>query len=155
MECPYCHSSQTEVTNSRPTLKETQIWRRRKCLKCQEIFTTHEVVDLSHLVVIKKSGKPEVFNRSKLYSGIYWATVGSKTPDREKVVEKITREVEREVLFLKKKRVNSSEIAGIVLAKLRGTYSGTFLRFLAYCKGITNVGKMKKELKKYVFDEEM
>ncbi len=153
MECPYCHCLQTEVTNSRPTLKQTQVWRRRRCLKCKEVFTTHEVVDLSHLVVVKKSGKPEVFSRSKLYSGIYGATIGSKTTNREKIVEKVTREVEREVLFLKKKRVESSEIADVVLRKLRTVYSGTFLRFLAYCKDINNSGKMKRELMKYVFDQ--
>lgn len=151
MECPYCHALQTEVTNSRPTLGETQIWRRRKCLKCQEIFTTHEVIDLAHLMVIKKSGKAEVFNRSKLYSGIYGATIGSKTPDREKVVEKITREVERELLFLKRKRIMSMEIADIVLKKLRKSQSATFLRFLAYCKDISNDSQMKRELMKYVF----
>src|SRR3989338_627899 len=121
MECPYCHALQTEVTNSRPTLSETQIWRRRKCLKCLEVFTTHEMVDLSHLVVIKKSGKSEVFNRSKLYSGIYGATIGSKTPDRERTVEKITREVERELLFLKRKRIISIDISDIFLNKLRKT----------------------------------
>ncbi len=154
MECPYCHYLQTEVYNSRPTLRETQIWRRRKCLKCLEIFTTHEIVDLSHLVVIKKSGKAEVFSRSKLYSGIYGATIGSKTVDREKTVEKITREVEREILFLKKKRVTSSEVADIVLNKLKKIHSGTFLRFLAYCKGIANENQMKRELSKYVFEKE-
>lgn len=153
MECPYCHAQQTEVTNSRPTWGETQIWRRRKCLKCQEIFTTHEVVDLSHLVVIKKSGKSEVFNRSKLYSGIYGATIGSKTPDREKVVEKITREVERELLFLKRKRIVSMEIGDIVLKKLMTSQPATFLRFLAYCKNITSEPQMKRELAKYVFEK--
>lgn len=151
MECPYCHSSETEVTNSRPTLKGSQVWRRRSCASCCEIFTTHEVVDLSHLVVIKKSGKAEIFSRSKLYSGIYGATIGSKSANREKMVEKITREVEREVLFLKKKRVSSAEIADIVLEKLKSSHSGTFLRFLAYCKKITTEGKMKTELQKYVF----
>lgn len=153
MKCPYCHQVLTEVTNSRPTLKETQIWRRRKCLKCLEVFTTHEVVDLSHLVVIKKSGKSEVYNHSKLYSGIYGATIGSKTPDREKVVERITREVERELLFLKRKRIMSIEIADIVLNKLRRSQSATFLRFLAYCKDITNESQMKRELSKYVFEK--
>ncbi len=153
MECPYCHSEQTEVTNSRPTLSSTQVWRRRKCNKCKEIFTTHEVVDLSHLVVVKKSGISEVFSRSKLYSGIYGATIGSKTPDREKVVEKITREVEREILFLKRKRVMSIEVADIILKKLQKTQPATFLRFLAYSKNITSEIQMMRELKKYLFEK--
>ena len=152
MECPYCHKSLTEVTNSRPTKGNTQIWRRRKCSNCGEIYTTHEIIDLSHLVVIKKTGKSEMFSRIKLYSGIYGATIGSKTPNREKVVEKITREVEREILFLKKKKINSQEIADIVLYKLRKSHTATFLRFLAYCKDISNELQMKKELQKYAFD---
>ena len=150
MECPYCRNILTEVINSRPTKKSTQIWRRRKCTHCGEIFTTHEIVDLSHLIVIKKSGKPEVFSSIKLYSGIYGATIGSKTPNREVVVEKITREVEREIMFLKKKRITSDEIADIVLAKLQKAQTATFLRFLAYTKDIANETQMKRELKKYV-----
>jgi transcriptional repressor NrdR len=149
MECPYCRKSLTEVTNTRPTRTMSQIWRRRKCLSCKETFTTHEIVDLSHLVIIKKSGKSEMFSYIKLYSGIYGATIGSKTPNREKVVEKITREVEREILFLKKKKIHSWEIADIVLLKLRKSHTATFLRFLAYCKDITNEQQMKRELQKY------
>jgi len=154
MECPYCRNTLTEVTNSRPTKGDTQIWRRRKCAHCGEIFTTQEVVDLSHLVVIKKSGKPEVFSSIKLYSGIYGATIGSKTPNREIVVEKITREVEREIMYLKKKRVTSAEIADIVLRKLQKTQTATFMRFLAYTKDISNESQMKRELKKYTGEDE-
>ena len=66
------------------------------------------------------------------------------------VVEKITREVEREIMFLKKKRITSDEIADIVLAKLQKAQTATFLRFLAYTKDIANETQMKRELKKYV-----
>jgi len=92
-----------------------------------------------------------MFSRIKLYSGIYGATISSKTPNREKVVEKITREVEREILFLKRKKINSQEIADLVLYKLRKSHTATFLRFLAYCKDITNETQMKRELQKYAF----
>lgn len=150
MECPYCHKENNEVINSRPTKKNTQTWRRRKCLSCGEIFTTQEIVDLSHLVVIKKSGKPEVFRSIKLFAGIYGATIGSKTPNREIVVEKITHEVEREIMFLKKKRISSGEIADIVLKKLKNAQTATFMRFLAYTKDIDSEAQMKRELKKYI-----
>lgn len=149
MFCPYCHSPNTEVTNSRLTRGNTQVWRRRQCLNCKEIFTTHEIIDLSHLIVLKKSGKTQKFSRMKLYSGIYGATIGSKTPNREFVVDRITREVEKEILFLKKKRIDSNEIADIVLRKLRKMHTSTFLRFLAYCKDISNESQMKREFKKY------
>lgn len=149
MECPYCLKPLTFITNSRPTLGKTQIWRRRKCLNCGEVFTTHEIIDLSQLVVIKKSGKTEKFSQAKLYSGIYNAAIGFKGPNREKLVDKITREIEKEILYLKKKKITSQEIANIVLKKLRTSQTGTFLRFLAFYKDITTEEQMKKELSKY------
>ena len=98
MKCPYCHRPVTIVTNSRPTKKSTQIWRRRRCTHCQVLFTTHEIIDLSHLVVIKKSGQPEMYNHMKLYTGVYRATV-SKTQNRTKKVDRVTREAESEILY--------------------------------------------------------
>ena len=149
MNCPYCYHSSAEVINSRITKGNAQVWRRRKCVKCGLIFTTHEIIDLSHLVVIKKSGKTQAFSRIKLFSGIYGSTIGSKTPNREFIVDKITREVEKELLFLKKKRVTSEEIADIVLFKLRIMHPTSFMRFLEYSKNISNEDQMKKEFKKY------
>ena len=149
MECPYCHKQLTEVTNSRPTRHNSQIWRRRICLHCQQIFTTHEIVDLSQVVVVKKSGKPEMFSRFKLYSGIHGAML-HKTPNRELISENLTREIEREILFLKRKKISTTEIADIVLKKLRKSHTSTFMRFLAYCKDIKSDVQMQRELQKYM-----
>lgn len=138
----------TEVTNSRPTKEDSQIWRRRKCLHCGAVFTTHEIIDLSHLVVTKKSGKREKFSRIKLYSGIYGATIGYKIPRRELLVERVTREVERDILYLKQKKITSTEIAEIVLRRLRKANVAVFLKFLVYCKNITSEIQITKELEK-------
>lgn len=150
MECPYCHKQLTSVQNSRPTKTNTQIWRRRYCQNCKEIFTTHEIIDLSHLMVIKKSGITEKFSRIKLYSGIYGATIGSKMPKKEYIVDKITRDVEKELLFLKKKRILSQEIGDIILKNLKGTSPSTFLRFLAYNKNIKSEAEIRKEVLKFL-----
>jgi transcriptional repressor NrdR len=150
MECPFCHKPTTAVTNSRPSRGNSQIWRRRKCLKCQEIFTTHEMIDLSHILVIKKSGSAERFSRMKLYSGMFYATQPSKIPAREIYVDSLTRTVEKEILSLKKKRVSSEEIAEIVLTFLRKKHTPTFLRFLTNCKDITNEVQLKRELGRYI-----
>lgn len=150
MECPYCHKPLTAVTNSRSTHGKSAIWRRRKCLNCRQIFTTHEFIDLSHIVVIKKSGKREIFSWIKLYSGIYGASIGFKAHQREKMVYAITRSVEKDILDLKKKSISSEEIANFVLTKLRTAHTATFLRFLAYNKDIKSEAQMKRELAKYI-----
>jgi len=150
MECPYCHKPLTFVTNSRSTKHNSQVWRRRKCSNCKTVFTTHEIIDLSHIVVVKKSANPERFSRIKLYSGIYGATIGSKLPNREFIVDKITREVEKQILSLKMKRITSTEISDIVLASLKKTSPTTFLRYLAYNKNPKTSGEILRDINKYL-----
>lgn len=150
MHCPHCHSDQIFVTNSRSTKSDSQTWRRRRCQKCESLFTTHEVIDLSHLVVIKKSGKREKFIRAKLYSGIYGAAIGYRGQNKEKIIEGITQDLESQILSLKKKEINSAEIADLVLKKLLIVHAGTFLRFLAYCRDIRTKADIVKELSRYL-----
>lgn len=150
MNCPNCGSNQTFVVNSRSTKEETMIWRRRKCEDCGKRFTTHETIDLSHLVVIKKSGKRERFSRVKLYSGILWSTHGVKLSDRERVVDKITSGIEQEILSLKRKVISTNEIAFIVLRHLSSTNISVFLRFLSYREQLRTKQELDRELKKYL-----
>ncbi|MEJ2347889.1 MAG: hypothetical protein P8Y17_01655 [Patescibacteria group bacterium] len=99
MHCPFCGSSQIMVTNSRPTKGDSQIWRRRKCLDCQENFTTYERMNLSHLIVVKKSGKKEKFQRAKLYASIYHSMIDRKNFDKgeaSQFAEKITEQIEQD-----------------------------------------------------------
>jgi len=153
MRCPYCGSSQVFVINSRSTKEEMQIWRRRQCRQCNNRYTTHETIDLSHLVVIKKSLRKERFSRVKLYSGILWATIGVNLPNREQTINKITEGIEREILSLKRKVLTSQEIGDIVLKHLFSTAPAVFLRFLTYYKDLKNQGEIKRELGKYLDEE--
>lgn len=150
MECPFCHRLQTIVANSRLTRKGSQIWRRRQCLFCHERFTTHEMIDLSHLVVLKKSGKTELYSRAKLYSGIYVDLAETGRVNRERLADKLTSEVEKGILVLKKKRVSSAEIGDIVLRKLGKQNAAAFLKFLAYSKQIKSLPQFNREAAKYM-----
>lgn len=150
MHCPFCKSTQIYVTNTRPTKGGFQIWRRKRCQTCGETFTTHEIIDLSHLVVVKRSGKKEKFSHAKLYSGIYRASIGYRKGNREKIIDQVTMEIEQAILFFKKKEITSEEINETVLKKLRDRQSGTFLRYLAYNKDIMNKSQLKRELAKYL-----
>ena len=150
MQCPYCHKANVIVTNSRASKGKSQIWRRRKCLSCREVFTTHEIIDLSHVVVTKKSGIAEMFSRMKLYSGIFYASQASKIPKREVFIDSITRGIEKDILSLKKKKVTSEELTVIVLVNLKKKHIPTFLRFLTNCRDISTEKHMKRELSRYL-----
>ncbi len=147
MECPFCFSSVTSVVNSRPTKSLSQIWRRRKCQSCGQVFTTQEHVDLSHVIVIKKSGKRERFSRAKLFSGIYVDIWGK---NREGRTEEVVFKIEQTILALKKNKLMTSEIGGVVLNVLKTKEPGAFLKFLAYSKKINDISQMSLEIKKYL-----
>jgi transcriptional repressor NrdR len=151
MRCPFCGSTQVAVVNSRPNSTGIQIWRRRKCLKCENVFTTYEKLNLTYLIVIKKSGRRQRYERSKLYSSIYHSSIDKKNVDRgdeSKLAEEITSKVEQTILKLKRKRIKSTEITKIVLGELRKKAPDSFLRFLAYREG-RDKKTMRSILKEY------
>lgn len=152
MNCPFCGSSQIMVTNSRPTKGSSQIWRRRKCLNCDGVFTTYERMDLSHLTVIKRSGKRQRYSRAKLYSGIYHSLIDKKGVDRGEasaLSEEITSKIEQQIIKSKSKKIRSNQILDMVLGRLQKTAPDAFLRFLAYKKGESR-RKMKKLLRSFL-----
>lgn len=151
MNCSFCGSAQTKVTNSRLTKKGLQIWRRRKCLDCGETVTTYERPNLSHLIIVKKSGKRQRYSRAKLYSGIYHSTIDKKGADRGDMgtlSEEITESVEKKLISLKRKVFTSEEIMQTILKILRTKAPDALLRFVAYKEG-NNKKKMTSIIKKY------
>ncbi len=138
------------VANSRSTSKNSQVWRRRKCLKCGGVFTTYEKIIPSYLVVVKKSGKHQKFSRAKLYSSVYHSFLDRKNVDRGtigEIAEKITNQIERDIIILKKEDIKTVEITQMVLSILRKKAPDSFLRFLAYREG--NDKKRDELLKKF------
>lgn len=129
IKCPYCREDWNDVTNSRPTQKGSQIWRRRLCRKCSKTFTTYERV-IPSLIVIKNDGHRERYNRFNIYTSIYRAAYD--WPKKEEIIDIITDRVERALLDTGKSEITTEEIAGIVLKNLRVRNINTFLRYLTY-----------------------
>ena len=95
MKCPYCGSKDTEVVETRDSEDLETIRRRRACLKCEKRFTTYERIENVALIVIKKDGKREQFNRDKLKNGIFRSC--EKTTVSAENIEKIVNEIEMEL----------------------------------------------------------
>ena len=153
MNCPYCGGNQVRVVNSRPTGRDTQIWRRRSCSFCGEFFTTYEKINLSQLVVIKRSGEKQRFNRAKLFSGIYHSAIYKKDADRGDMsilADELTEQVEKSILLLKKKEIETRKIKEIAYIVLSKKEPDIFLRFVAYRDGM-NRKEMKRVLEKAFF----
>jgi len=117
MNCPYCNSS-TKVTNSRPTAKDTKKWRRRECKKCQKIWTTHEVIDLSTShKVLQHDGSMQPFSRDKLFISIRDSLQHRKTALEGATY--VTDTVLTRVLHLETESMQSTKIFEIVHKTLK------------------------------------
>ncbi len=120
-------------------------------MSCNNVFTTYEKIHLSHLTVIKKSGKRERFNRAKLFASIYHSCLDKKGVDRgdaSQFTENIINRVENVILKKKRKVITTTEIKEYVLKILRKRSPDTLLRYLAYREG-NDRRKLVGSIKKY------
>lgn len=152
MNCPFCNGQQLFVINSRPTKKNSQVWRRKRCGLCGEIFTTYEKIDLSYIIVVKKSGKKERYERAKLYSGVYNATVdvkGANKGESSVLADKFTNKIEDKIMRLRKKEVSTEEIINIALEILNKESPFLSVRYLIFKEGDEN-RKLKRLAEEYL-----
>jgi len=146
MKCPYCGSKETEVVETRDSEDLETIRRRRNCIKCEKRFTTYERVENINLVVIKKDGKREQFNRDKLKHGIIRSC--EKTTVTVDNVEKIVTEVERELRGRESVEVESKKIGQMVSVRLKKLDKIAYIRFSSVFKRFVDIEDFEKEVKK-------
>lgn len=146
MKCPYCGSKDTEVVETRDSEDLETIRRRRNCTKCGKRFTTYERVENINLVVIKKDGKREHFDREKLKSGIIRSC--EKTTVSVEDVEKIVTEIERELRGGDSVEVESKKIGQLVSGKLKKLDKIAYIRFSSVFKRFVDVEDFENEVKK-------
>ena len=125
MQCPYCGHPESRVTDSRDTGPE--IRRRRACLRCGTRFTTYERVQTTALLVLKRDGRREEFNREKVRAGILKAC--AKRPVSPEAVDKIVEEIEQRLFSLGRAEVPSRAIGQMVLERLKALDPVAYIRF--------------------------
>lgn len=148
MKCPYCGSKETEVVETRDSEDLETIRRRRNCIKCEKRFTTYERIENVNLVVIKKDGKRQQFDRDKLKSGIIRSC--EKTSVSIDDIERIVAEVERELRGGDSVEVDSKKIGQLVSAKLKKIDKVAYIRFSSVFKRFVDIEDFEKEVKKLI-----
>ncbi len=148
MKCPYCGSKETEVVETRDSDDLETIRRRRACLRCEKRFTTYERVENINLVVIKKDGRREQFNRDKLKSGIIRSS--EKTKISLDKIEKIVVDIERELRGADSIEVESQKIGHMVAQRLKKLDKVAYIRFSSVFKRFVDVEDFEKEVKKLI-----
>lgn len=146
MKCPYCGSSNSDVVETRDSEDLTSIRRRRECSTCKKRFTTYERVENVDVVVIKKDGRREQFDRNKLRTGIVRACY--KTPVSTSEIETIVNEIEQEIRGKEGIEIESKEIGKMTAEKLKPLSKVAYIRFASVYREFEDIGDFKKELKK-------
>jgi transcriptional repressor NrdR len=144
MLCPHCNSSKTKVTDKRSSEDNKAIRRRRECLGCKKRFTTYERAVLD-LMVLKKDGKREYFDREKLKNGIMKAC--EKRPVGLRVIERLVDEIEAEIQNMHKTEIKSIVIGDLVMEKLKKVDKVAYVRFASYYRDFNNIETFKKSLR--------
>ena len=143
MRCPYCQADDDKVVDSRPADDGGSVRRRRECLACARRFTTHERVVELPLMVVKRSGLKEPFERTKLAAGIERAVSGSATS--EAMLDAVAAEVEEEARA-SGPEVTSEQLGLAVLERLRVADPVSYLRFASVYKGFEAVAEFEAEV---------
>jgi transcriptional repressor NrdR len=145
MKCPYCGYKEDKVVDSRATQDESAVRRRRECLKCGKRFTTYEYIEEVSLMVIKKDGRREAFDRKKVLAGIMKAC--EKRPVSLEKMEEIATGVERAIQKRTDREVASSKIGELIMEKLKHIDEVAYVRFASVYRQFKDVGQFMEELR--------
>lgn len=151
MKCPTCGYKETKVIDSRLNSDGSSIRRRRECLKCEKRFTTYEYVEQMPIMVVKKDGRRQPFDRTKIVSGMVKAC--EKRPVSIDKIEDITSEVERAIQRQFDREVQSSVIGEMIMEKLAAIDEVAYVRFASVYRQFRDVNQFMTELK-YILDKE-
>ena len=151
MKCPYCSYYDTSVLDSRDSEDLGSIRRRRECLKCEKRFTTYERVDMVDLIVLKKDGRREQFDRKKLMTGMLKAT--EKRPVTMDQIEKAVDEIEMELRKRESIEIPSADMGDIVLKRLKKLDELAYIRFASVYRSFDDLETFEKEVKSLIKDK--
>lgn len=141
MKCPSCGFPDSKVIDSRPVSDGSSIRRRRECLECQKRFTTFEMVESVQIVVVKKNGSKELFDKNKLLSGLLKAC--QKRPVN---AEEIANEIEQELQNSLRLEISSKDIGTLVMEKLKVCDEVAYVRFASVYREFKDIETFLEEL---------
>ena len=146
MKCPFCGFLESKVIDSRPADESTSIRRRRECLACKKRFTTYETIESLPLVVIKRDGSRQTFDKAKLINGMVRACDKRKVP--LPVLEKIADEIEQELQGALDREVTTEEVGEMVMNRLQDIDEVAYVRFASVYRQFKDIDTFLQELTK-------
>ena len=150
MKCPYCGYSESKVIDSRPADENSSIRRRRECLSCGKRFTTYETVESLPMVVVKKDGSRQSFDRRKVLGGMIRACEKRPVPLAE--LEKIAEEIEQDLQNSMEREIRTEDVGEKVMERLRNVDQVAYVRFASVYRQFKDIDTFMTELNKLLAD---
>ncbi|MEA4947235.1 MAG: transcriptional regulator NrdR [Oscillospiraceae bacterium] len=151
MKCPFCGYLESKVIDSRPAEEGASIRRRRECLSCQKRFTTYEIIERMPLIVVKRDGSRQSFDKAKLINGMVRAC--EKRPVALAQLEKIADDIEQELQGSLEREINTSEIGEMVMARLKDVDEVAYVRFASVYRSFKDINTFMEELTKILSEK--
>ncbi|WP_295580775.1 transcriptional regulator NrdR [uncultured Oscillibacter sp.] len=151
MKCPFCGYSESKVIDSRPADEGASIRRRRECLSCAKRFTTYETVESLPMVVVKKDGSRQSFDRRKVLGGMIRACEKRPVPLAE--LEKIADEIEQDLQNSMEREIRTEVIGERVMDQLRNVDQVAYVRFASVYRQFKDIDTFMAELNKLLSEK--
>ncbi len=151
MKCPFCGYTESKVIDSRPAEEGATIRRRRECLACGKRFTTYEIIERLPLVVVKRDGSRQSFDKVKLINGMVRAC--EKRPVSLDTLEKIADEIEQELQSNLEREVSTVNVGEMVMKRLKEIDEVAYVRFASVYRSFKDINTFMEELSKLLMDK--
>ena len=151
MKCPYCAQLDSKVVDSRPADEGASIRRRRECLSCHKRFTTYETMESLPLMVVKKDGSRQSFDRSKVMGGVIRAC--EKRPVSYQDMEGLVAEIEQVLQNQMEREISSAQIGELVMDRLKKLDEVAYVRFASVYRQFKDINTFMTELNKLLEDK--
>ena len=151
MRCPFCSHPESKVVDSRPSDEGSSIRRRRECLACHKRFTTYETMESLPLMVIKKDGSRQTFDKTKLHNGMIRAC--EKRPVAFATLEDMANEIEQVLQNDMDREIPSARIGELVMERLKKVDEVAYVRFASVYRQFKDISTFMEELNKLLAEK--
>ena len=148
MKCPFCGDQESKVVDSRHSEDGLSIRRRRECMGCQRRFTTYEIVESLPIIVVKRDGSRQSFDRNKILNSMIRAFDKRKVDVTE--LDKITIEIEQTIQNTLDREVSTDKIGEMVMARIKPLDEVAYIRFASVYRRFQDVSSFIHEINKYL-----
>ena len=148
MKCPFCGDQESKVVDSRHSDDGQSIRRRRECMGCQRRFTTYEIVESLPIIVVKRNGSRQSFDRNKIYNSMLRAFDKRKVDNAD--LDRITTEIEQTIQNSLEREISTDQIGEMVMERLKPIDEVAYIRFASIYHRFQDASSFMREISKFL-----